>query len=263
MPISAKELSFRYSKGPLVLDRISCTIASGSITAIVGPNGSGKSTLIRLLAGLRTPESGTMTLDGQDLASITAKDRARSIAFIEQRPNLAFDFATGRVVEFGVHAQADDRNRVDDALERFELAELASKPYGHLSVGQQQRVSIARAWVQVAHNPSGYLLADEPCSAMDPKHTQSAMAQLKSLAESGIGVGVVIHDLTSAARWADRAIVLDAHGRIAGQGAAESILTDEVLSSVFEVQIRRHQLDSGHPVLVLDDDSARIDAPLS
>ncbi len=255
MPISAQALSFRYSKGPLVLDRISCTIVSGSITAIVGPNGSGKSTLIRLLAGLRSPESGTIILDDQPLASIAAKDRARSIAFIEQRPNLAFDFATDRVVEFGAHAQADDRNRVDDALERFELAELASKPYGHLSVGQQQRVSIARAWVQVAHNPSGYLLADEPCSAMDPKHTQSTMAQLKSLAESGIGVGVVIHDLTSAARWADRAIVLDQRGQIARQGAAESVLTDEVLSAVFEVQIRRHQLDCGHPVLVPHDDS--------
>jgi len=255
MPILAQALSFRYSKAPLVLDGISCTIAPGSITAIVGPNGSGKSTLIRLLAGLRAPESGTITLDDRDIQSIASKDRARSIAFIEQRPNLAFDFATRRVVEFGAHAQGSDNNRVDEALERFELANIASKPYGHLSVGQQQRVSIARAWVQVAHNPSGYLLADEPCSAMDPKHTQSTMGALKSLAESGIGVGVVIHDLSSAARWADHAIVLDQHGQIAKQGSAESVLTDSVLSKVFEVQIRRHQLDSGHPVLIPDDDS--------
>ena len=254
MPISAKELCFRYSKGPIVLDRISCTIASGSITAIVGPNGSGKSTLIRLLAGLRTPESGTITLDDREIQSIAPKDRARSIAFIEQRPNLAFDFATRRVVEFGIHAQAPGARRVDDALARFELADIASKPYGHLSVGQQQRTSIARAWVQVAHNPSGYLLADEPCSAMDPKHTQSTMAELKSLAESGVGVGVVVHDLTSAARWADHAIVLDPQGQIAKQGSADAVLTDSVLSAVFEVQIRRYQLDSGCPVLIPDDD---------
>ncbi len=261
MSISAKELSFQYSKGPLVLEGISCTIDPGSITAIVGPNGSGKSTLIRLLAGLRTPKSGTIILDDRPLSSMSPKDRAKSIAFIEQRPNLAFDFAARRVIEFGVHAQGLDVCRVDEALKRFELAEIASKPYGHLSVGQQQRVSIARAWVQVAHNPLGYLLADEPCSAMDPRHTQSTMVALRLLAESGIGVGVVIHDLTSAARWADRAIVLDQFGQIAEQGAADAVLSDKVLSKVFEVQIRRYQLDFGHAVLIPSDDSVQSDAP--
>jgi ABC-type hemin transport system ATPase subunit len=262
MPISAKELCFRYPKAPLVLDRISCTIAPGTITAIVGPNGSGKSTLIRLLAGLRSPESGTITLDDQHLASISPKDRAKSIAFIEQRPNLAFDFAVRRVVEFGTHSQASANNRLDDALARFELADIASTPYGHLSVGQQQRVSIARAWVQIAQNPSGYLLADEPCSAMDPKHTQSTMSALKELADSGIGVGVVIHDLTSAARWAEHAIVLDQIGTIAEQGSADTVLTDKVLSSVFEVDIRRHLLKNGSPVLIPHDESADTDAQL-
>ena len=261
MPIQAQQIGFRYPRTPLVLDGISCTIAPGVITAIVGPNGSGKSTLIRLLAGLRSPESGTITLDDRDLKAVSHRDRARSIAFIEQRPNLAFDFAVRRVVEFGTHAQGSDKKRVDDALERFELADIASKPYGHLSVGQQQRVSIARAWVQIVANPAGYLLADEPCSAMDPKHTQSTMAALESLAQSGIGVGVVVHDLTSAARWADEAIVLNQFGKIAQQGSADTVLSNEVLSDVFEVQIRRHQLKDGCPVLIPNDDSEHSNAP--
>jgi len=238
----------------MVLNDVSCAIQSGSLTAIVGPNGSGKSTLIRLLAGLRTPASGNITLNSQALESIGYRDRARSIAFIEQRPNLAFDFQVRKVVEFGTHANANDPSRVENAIERFELGEIQAKPYGHLSVGQQQRVSIARAWVQIAANPAGFLLADEPCSAMDPKHAQSTMAALKSLTHSGIGVGVVIHDLTSASRWADDAIVLNQLGEVAAQGLTADALTESVLSTVFEVQIRRHELANGQCVLIPEHD---------
>ncbi|MBL4697866.1 MAG: ABC transporter ATP-binding protein [Phycisphaerales bacterium] len=254
MSIETKQVQFRYTKGPLVLKGISCTIRSGAITAIVGPNGSGKSTLIRLLAGLRTPESGRIELNSQSLSAYAHTDRARQIAFIEQRPNLAFDFSVRRVVEFGTHAIGSDRQRIDDALVRFELAEIPSKPYGHLSVGQQQRVSIARAWVQIAGNPSGYLLADEPCSAMDPKHALQSMGAFEALAQTGIGIGVVIHDLTSAARWADDAIVLNQVGELAAQGSASDILTEDVLSAVFDVQIRRHELAGGRWALIPDQD---------
>lgn len=238
----------------MVLNDISCTIQSGSITAIVGPNGSGKSTLIRLLAGLRVPASGNITLNSQALESIGHRDRARSIAFIEQRPNLAFDFQVRKVVEFGTHANGNDPSRVEDAIERFELKEIQAKPYSHLSVGQQQRVSIARAWVQIAGNPAGFLLADEPCSAMDPKHAQSTMSALKTLAQTGIGVGIVIHDLSSAARWADHAIVLNQQGEVAAQGSIADALTESVLSTVFEVQIRRHELLNGQCVLIPEHD---------
>ena len=254
MPISARDIIFRYPKGPVVLDQVSCAIQSGSITAIVGPNGSGKSTLIRLLAGLRNPESGSITLNNQAIKGVSYQNRARQIAFIEQRPNLAFDFEVRKVVEFGAHSTQSSPSNINQALERFELSDVANKPYGHLSVGQQQRVSIARAWVQIASNPAGYLFADEPCSAMDPKHAQSTMAALKSLAHTGIGVGVVIHDLTSAARWADHAIVLDQSGKVAGEGLADEVLTQGVLSKVFEVNIARHQLSNGRVALIPSDD---------
>lgn len=250
MPIDAEQVVFRYPKAPIVLDGVSCCIQSGAITAILGPNGSGKSTLIRLLAGLRNPESGQINLDDQSIKSFSHTQRAKQIAFIEQRPNLAFDFSVQRVIEFGAHATGASEPLIVDALERFELEHIASKPYGHLSVGQQQRVSIARAWVQIAANPSGYLLADEPCSAMDPKYAIQTMGALKELANRGIGAGVVIHDLTSAARWADHAIVLDQHGKVAAQGCADDVLTDSVLSAVFEVQICRHKLANGHWALI-------------
>lgn len=257
MPISASQISFRYPGSDFVLDGVSCAIRSGAITTIVGPNGGGKSTLIRLLAGLRNPESGRITLNERTLASISHKERARHIAFIEQRPTLAFDFSVRSVVEFGSFNSGTNSARVEEALNRFELADIASKFYGHLSVGQQQRVSFARAWVQIASNTSGYLLADEPCSAMDPKHTQQALQALKDLARSGVGICLVIHDLTAAARWGDDAIVLDQDGQLVAQGQADSVLTQEILSSVFEVEIQRHELSGGSSVFIPADDSQK------
>ncbi len=253
MSLLAKQVTFRYAGGPVVLDQVSCEIPSGSITAIVGPNGGGKSTLIRLLAGLRTPASGSITLDDQPLVSIAPRERAKRMAFIEQRPDLAFDFTVRRVVGFGLHAIGNDQDRIDNALERFELSDRADTPYGHLSVGQQQRVSMARAWVQIgstATTQSGYLLADEPCSAMDPKHTLQSMIALRELADRGIGIAVVIHDLSTAARWADRAIVLDQHGSLVAQGTPDEAMSESVLSGVFEVAIRKHTLADGQCVFI-------------
>jgi len=262
MPILAKEISFRYaSKAPLVLDGISCSIRSGAITAIVGPNGSGKSTLIRLLAGLRVPESGQIQIDTQELHTLSHPQRAQQIAFIEQRPTLAFDFETRRVLEFGAFSDRGARSRIDEAIHLFELNHCASKPFGHLSVGQQQRVSIARAWVQIAQNQRGYLLADEPCSAMDPRHAHQTMHTLRSLADSGVGVALVIHDLTTAARWGDHAIVLNQTGTVEAEGKAGEVLTMEVLSKVFEIRIRRHEIAGNHPVLIPELDSDGSEPP--
>ncbi|MDF1808101.1 MAG: ABC transporter ATP-binding protein [Phycisphaerales bacterium] len=249
MSIAAHELSFRYPRSQYAIDGVSCEIKSGRVTAIVGPNGSGKSTLIRLLSGLRSPELGSVLIDDQLIGSFSHVHRARLLAFIEQRPQLAFDFAVRRVIEFGAHHRGCSHDQIEDAINRFELSEVSDRPYAKLSVGQQQRVSLARAWVQIGSNPKGYLLADEPCSAMDPKFVNLTMTNLRSLADSGVGVGIVIHDLTSAARWADDAIVLNNDGRLAGYGEAQKFLNSSTLSDVFDINIRRFESDDGHSVL--------------
>jgi len=249
MSIVAHELSFRYPRSQFAISDISCEIKSGRITAIVGPNGSGKSTLVRLLAGLRAPESGSIQINEQAISSISHPHRARLLAFIEQRPQLAFDFEVRRVVEFGAHHRGVSEDQVDRAMELFELSSVANRPYAKLSVGQQQRVSLARSWVQIGTNQESYLLADEPCSAMDPKFVNLTMENLRSLANTGIGVGIVIHDLTSAARWADDAVVLNKDGRLIGYGEAQKLLNSSTLSDVFDINIRRFESEGGHPVL--------------
>ncbi|MCA9303243.1 MAG: ATP-binding cassette domain-containing protein [Phycisphaerales bacterium] len=242
MAINARQLVFSYSRSKRVLDRVSCSIERGAITAIVGPNGAGKSTLLRLLAGVRAPSSGAVSVDGEELRSITAEQRAARIAYLAQRATLAFDFDVARVIGFGRHASgaggAEDR-----ALERFAMRELASVPFGTLSVGQQQRVSLARVWAQLDGVENGYLLADEPCASMDPKFAHEAMIALRELADRGIGVGVVLHDLSAACTLADRAIVLDERGKLLSEGDAGGSLDETTLSRVFGVGMRRREVE--------------------
>lgn len=253
MPLTSESIAFSYPKGPPVLDEVSCAIEPDRVTAIVGPNGAGKSTLIRLLAGLRYPDSGSVRIDDRDLSSLKPRDRAQRIAFLEQRPSLAFDFSVLRVVSFGAFTGERDCALISEALARFELDDIRDQPFASLSVGQQQRCAFARAWVQIAGRDNAYLLADEPCSAMDPRHTIQTMKSMRELAAAGLGIGVVIHDLNIARRFADRAIVLNQHGGLAAQGTIERSMTPEILARVFEVQIESHQIPGHAPVLVIDD----------
>ncbi len=253
MALIAQDISFHYPRAPRVLGGVSCAIDPGSVTAIVGPNGAGKSTLVRLLAGLRSPNSGQIEIDGKPLTSLNQRRRAQRIAFLEQRPTLAFEFSVRRVVSFGAFVCDRDCALITESLERFELDTLAEKSFGELSVGQQQRVAFARGWVQITGRTNAYLLADEPCSAMDPRHTIATMHAMRELAVSGIGVGVVLHDLNIAAQHADRAIVLDSGGQVAASGKLPQALDPGVLSGVFEVPIARHTLQEAGSVLTIGD----------
>jgi iron complex transport system ATP-binding protein len=257
MPLSASAISFAYHPTRPVLRSVSAEIAPGCVTALIGPNGAGKSTLLRLLLGVLRPQSGSVSIDGRNVADLPARQRAARIAYVPQRGSLAFAFSVRQVVRLGRYAAdagASDR-AVDAALERMQIETRARDPYGQLSAGQQQRVTLARALAQLDHGavnsntPSDpqpprtdstrFLLADEPVSAMDPRHALHAMAVLRELATQGVGVAVVVHDLSLATRFADRAIVLDESGRVAAAGATSVALDPAVLAPVFGVAFRR------------------------
>ncbi len=249
MPLIGTNLSFAYPKGPKVLDAVSCSIEPGTITAIVGPNGAGKSTLIRLLAGLVSPDDGQVQIDQKNLAILNGSQRASRLVYIAQRSSLAFDFDVRLVVSFGRLALPKDPAAVERAIERFGLTELASKPMGTLSVGQQQRVSLARGWAQLDGHDNAYLLADEPTSAMDPKHQLQAMHGFQELASGGVGVALVAHDLSLSTQFADRAIVLDRQGAVHAQGAVGDVLTPRVLGEVFDTPFVTGEIQ-GLPVII-------------
>ncbi|MCC5822156.1 MAG: ABC transporter ATP-binding protein [Phycisphaerales bacterium] len=238
--------------GRTALNGVSCTLAPGRITVFVGPNGAGKSTLLRVLAGVRPPDRGSVTLDAVPLAELSVRRRASRVALVAQQPSVAFDFDARRVIAFGAEGAGHPSAAVDRAIERFRLAGLASTPFGALSVGQRQRVSLARAWAQLDGSPGTCLLADEPVSAMDPAHAVRAFAAFRDLADRGAALGLVLHDLSAAARLADHAVLLGARGTIIAAGEADEVLTSDLLSDLFETPIHKTEHPGLGPVLATD-----------
>jgi iron complex transport system ATP-binding protein len=248
MALVATNLSFSYPKGPTVLSSINASIEPGAITAILGPNGAGKSTLARLLAGVQQPDSGSVTIQGRTVQELSTQERASKLAYIAQRSSLAFDFDVRLVVSFGRLSLPKDSAAVENAMDQFGLSALADKPMGTLSVGQQQRVSIARAFAQLDGTSDSYLIADEPTSAMDPRHQLESLSALQELAKTGVGIALVAHDLTLASRFADRVILLDQHGRVHAQGDSAAVLNPKTLEVVYQTPFMQSQI-GGHNVL--------------
>ena len=239
--LAAEDLRFSYHAGREVLGGVSCRVESGVVTGVLGPNGSGKTTLLRLLLGLRRPGGGCVTLDGVDVRRIDRRMRASRLAYVPQRPSATFAFSVRQVVSMGRHALGDRTgSMVEEALERVGLLESAEAPFAELSVGQQQLAAVARALAQLSPGAKGkFLLADEPMSALDPKHAIEAQGVLRELAASGVGVGVVMHDITAGARLSDRVIVLHGEGRVAAEGPTPTTCTPEVLAGVYGVAFDR------------------------
>lgn len=248
MTLCVDQVSFAYPApiGPprRVLDSVSLDLTSQppGITAVIGPNGAGKSTLLRLMLGVLRPASGRVTLSGTDAHRVPPADRARSLAYIAQEPMVSAALSVREVVALGRFAIAPDDNAVFRAMDRLDILDRRDDPFATLSAGQRQRASIARALAQLdpaarASPPPGtrVLLADEPLSALDPSHALTACAALREAAASGIHVIVVLHDLTAAARIADRVLMLDAAGKVAACGPASDVLTPERLKAVFAV----------------------------
>jgi iron complex transport system ATP-binding protein len=254
MPLAAEHISFSYTRARPVLEDVSVTLPAGSVTAIAGPNGAGKSTLLRILLGILRPTTGRVRLDESAIASIPHRLRARRLAYVPQRTSLAFAFTVREYVALGRFAAgaAESPDAIRRAMEWADIADRAADPFPLLSAGQQQRATLARALAQLdtpADRPK-VLLADEPASAMDPRHALHTMAILRELAARGHAVAVVLHDLTLAARFCDRAILLNEQGRVAAAGTVGEALFPEILSGVFGVPFERLVTSEGDPVLL-------------
>jgi iron complex transport system ATP-binding protein len=244
MPLEASGVSFAYREGRRVLEGVSLSLTPGGFTGIVGPNGAGKSTLLRLMAGVLTPGAGRVRLNGRDVGSIPHRERARRVAYLSQRASVAFAFTVREYVALGRYAAGAgaDAAAVERALARVSLSERSGDLFGALSAGQQQRAALARVLAQldgpIQPASARVLLADEPVSAMDPRHAIEALALLSEVAASGAAVAVVLHDFNLAARFCRHALVLDEGGRVAAGGPSEQTLTPRVLEPVFGVRFR-------------------------
>lgn len=239
-------------KGRTIFAGLRADFQAGQVTAILGPNGAGKSTLMACLAGLRIPDQGLVRLAGAPISAMSVRDRARRLAFLPQSPEIAWAVDSrilvglGRTPHIGARGLSiRDAEAIERAMQIAGVEDLAGRVVTTLSGGERARVLIARA---LAGEPE-WLLADEPFAGLDPGHQLDAAALFGRLAHrQGLGVVLTLHDLSLAARMADRILVLAGGGFLA-DGAPSEALTSEVLARAYGVVARIHDAPGG---LVID-----------
>lgn len=248
MSLAAEDIHVAL-RGRPVLQGVSVAVASGEILAVVGPNGAGKSTLLKTLAGLLAPVAGSVAFDGHPLAGLDRRSLGRLIAYLPQHRVVHWPMRVRSVVALGrlVHRGADgarDANAIAGALAAMDVTGFAERSVAELSGGERARVLVARALAQEAV----VLLADEPTAGLDPAHALALFGHFRQLAAAGRSVIVALHDLSLAARFADRVLLLR-EGRALGAGAPGVVLTAESLAAAYGIRATVAEI-AGLPVVV-------------
>ena len=218
MSIAATNLSWGVGRKAILHD-VSLRVQPGTILGLLGPNGSGKSSLLRLLAGLRRPDRGQVTLDGQDIAGMRRRDLALARGSgPAARADREMNVTVQEVVMLGrtphraplAGCSTADMIAVERALEQVDMTAFRHESWQGLSGGERQRVQIARALAQQPRE----LFLDEPTNHLDIQHQLDLLRLVSRLGLTSI---VALHDLNHAAMFCDRLLVLD-QGRVVADG---------------------------------------------
>ncbi|HEY9372025.1 ABC transporter ATP-binding protein [Streptomyces sp.] len=221
----------------IVADDLDLEIPAGKITALVGPNACGKSTALRALARLLKPAAGTVRLDGEDVATMSARDFALRLALLPQSPSAPEGITVRDLVSRGrtPHQRwwrqwsSSDEEAVDAALAATGCAELAQRSIDELSGGQRQRVWIAMALAQ----DTPVLLLDEPTTYLDLAHQVDVLELVAELNRAdGRTVVMVLHELNLACRYADHLVAMR-DGRVVAAGPPTDIVVPDLVQEVF------------------------------
>jgi iron complex transport system ATP-binding protein len=260
--LEARKLQLAYD-GRVILDDLSLSIESGSITTLVGANGSGKSTLLKAFGRILKPAAGQVLLGGTAIGSIGTKEVARQLAILPQSPSAPPGISVRDLVMRGRSPHQtwarpwsrEDAEIVDEALASTGLLELANRPVTELSGGQRQRVWIALVVAQRAST----LLLDEPTTFLDLTHQLDVLRLVRRInRETGATIVMVLHDLSLAARYSDRLVVLS-DGAVVADGTPSEVLTPETLLRAFDLRARVIEDPvTGTPLVVPDADEDRL-----
>jgi ABC-type cobalamin/Fe3+-siderophores transport system ATPase subunit len=239
--LAVRAVTYGFPQRPDFLKPVSLEIGRGQCWGIIGPNGAGKSTLLRLFAGLLTPHSGQILLEGRPLDAIGLRDRSRRIAFLPQSPPRDVAMSARDVVllgryphrQFGIFESAVDFRVANQVMATTRTLDYADRPLSTLSGGEAQRVHIAAA---LSQEPA-LLLLDEPTATLDLYHQLSIFGMLQTLTQdSRLAAIVVTHDLNLAARFCSHVVLLD-EGRMVASGSPQSVITPRVLEPVYDVRL--------------------------
>ncbi|WP_462379010.1 ABC transporter ATP-binding protein [Pseudomonas sp. Marseille-QA0892] len=236
--LAAEALSLGYPD-TAIIEGLSLRIPPARVTAIVGPNGCGKSTLLAGLCRLHKPSAGSVLLNGKVISTLPSKDVARLLALLPQDAMAPDGLTVSELIRFGRQPHQsllrqwspEDQAIIDEALRVADLEALAERPLESMSGGQRQRAWIAMAIAQ----QTPLLLLDEPTSALDLGHQIEVFELIRDLAGAGKTVVMVVHDLSSACRYADHLVAMKA-GRIIAEGAPSAIVTPELVEALYDVR---------------------------
>ncbi len=234
MSLVIENLHFAYPHREVLCD-ISANAAPGALTALLGPNAAGKSTLLHCIIGILKPAKGAVLIEGKASHTMRARKLATRMAYVAQRSQVSAAFTVRDVIAFGRYALSADDLKITQTIKRLHLLDLADRPYPELSVGQQQRVMLARALAQLPAD--GYLILDEPTAAMDLRHVHHVMILLRELAANGATVIMAMHDLSLAAAVADEVWLLN-ESKLVAKGEVRDVMTAAGLEAVFGVRFQ-------------------------
>jgi iron complex transport system ATP-binding protein len=238
--ISLQQLSFSYRAQPVLQD-ITLDIPHQSFLALIGPNGSGKTTLLRVMSKALKPQRGVVMFDGRPLASLSARKLAQELAVISSEQHFEFPFSVKDIVAMGRFPHLNRLERmgdldwsiVNEAMERTCVYDFRNRSISQLSSGEKQRVLIARA---IAQQPSTLML-DEPNAHLDINHQISIFNLLRTLnSQHRMTVIVVLHDLSAAAAFCERLVLLH-HGRIVRTGKPAEVITADLIKQTYGAEV--------------------------
>jgi iron complex transport system ATP-binding protein len=254
--LAARGVTAGYGQRPVLTD-VDLDVWAGEFVGLIGPNGCGKSTLLRAVSGVLRLTSGEVSLAGQSLHRLSAREVALKLAFVPQSEHATFDFTVQDVVLMGRHPHhrrgqrwtAEDFTLVRRALVASDILSLAERPITQLSGGEHRRVLLARALAQDAP----LLLLDEPTAHLDITHQVELLSLVHGLThriEMPVGALAALHDLNQAAEFCDRLVLMQT-GRIVAQGTPDEVLTSQYLRQVYHADAQvGHNPVTGRPMIL-------------
>lgn len=251
--IEVKDLRFRYnSKLRDVLKGISFESEENTVISILGPNGTGKTTFLKCLSGVNRPTSGSVTVDGTDIAKISPRDLSKKIAFVPQSVPVSklsvFDSVMlGRRPYFDLSPSKSDIDMVSEVIDRMELTHISLKYVDEISGGEFQKTQIARA---IAQEPS-VLILDEPANNLDIANQHLTMRMIMDAVRlRGMCTIMTMHDINLALHYSDKFLfLLDEEVRVYG---GSEIVTSELIKEIYgaDMEVIEYR---GLPLVVPDE----------
>lgn len=236
LELEIEELNFSYDE-KLVLEDVGFELEKGEILSIIGPNGSGKSTFLKCINQILSPQEGRLFHRDRDLCCCDGEELAKRLGYVPQEEDRKFPAAVFDVILLGRKPYIDWKPSEEDyqitaeIIEKLQMGELAQRDVNTLSGGQLQKVIIGRALAQKAQ----ILLMDEPTSSLDLKHQLEILNLIRAQADRGISVVLAIHDLSLAARFSDKFVMLK-EGKVFASGGPEILSTNNI-EAVYDVKV--------------------------